>query len=290
MNFGRIDVSTVTLAATQWAFALPRHLHWPTVRASPPRLTEPEGRYFIHCIQHWIIRFPTRYAHRFRKFAACELDQETILVDNYGQVYAVYALADLHKDMGVRYFMIAADASYTPLAPSQIEAVKAVTLLAPEGEEGLPSWGRQEVAMRQAITTAIASAPLVPVKPDLLTEGFEEVGRRVMNPAGPEEPEVAKRSLRPSVIQALQQAYINIRHSRDATEKEDGYRLLSSYLKAAMPKQFHRRIDTLNRTGLARKLAKYYDITWPKATDKSLPPPPCVPAYLTRAEYGYMYR
>lgn len=295
MNFGRIDVTTVSLAATQWIFALPRHLHWSTVRASPPCLTEPEGRYFIHCLQHWIIRFPRQYAHRFRKFTPCELDQETILVDNHGQVYVVFAHVGLHNDMGVHYFTIAADASYTPLTLSQIEAVKAVSLPpAPEGEEGLPSWCREETAVRTAITEAIASAaPLAPVEPDPLTEQgiFEEVGRHVMNPAALEEPEVEKRRyLYPSTLTDLKQAYINIQHSKNPAEKEDGRLLLASYLKDAMPKQFHRRIDTLNRTMLARKLAKYYIIEFPKSTDKELPLLPTdMSAYFTHAEYGYLY-
>ena len=48
-------------------------------------------------------------------------------------------------------------------------------------------------------------------------------------------------------------------------------RLLSSYLKQVMPKQFHKRIDCLNRTMLTRKLAKYYVIAFPKSSEKVLP-------------------
>jgi hypothetical protein len=294
MNYGRIDISSITLAATQWTFALPRNLHWPSVRANPPVLKEPEGRYFIHCIQHWIIRFPQRYANRFRKFAHNELDQETILVDNHGQVYVIYALAGLDKDWGVRYFTLTPDASYTPLTSAQIEAVKSVQLpAAPEGEEGLPSWKREHEKLTQAIRDAIKAAEEVAeATPDALAERgiFEQVAAVPMNPPAPEEPEPArKKPLYPHIVRALQEGYIHIQHSRDPTEKEDGRRLLSSYLKAVMPKQFHRRIDTMNRTMLTRKLSKYYEITWPKSTDKVLPPLPEERVWLTRAQYGYLY-
>jgi hypothetical protein len=299
MNYGRIDISSITLAAKQWTFALPRNLHWPTVRANPPVLKEPEGRHFIQCIQHWIIRFPRQYANRFRRFAFHELDQETILVDNHGQVYVIYALAGLDKDWGVRYFTMTPDASYTPLTSAQIEAVKSVELpAAPEGEEGLPSWKREHEKVTQAIRDAIKGAEEVftEATPDALVERgiFEQVAAVPMNPPALEEPEPAcKKPLYSHTIRALQEAYIHIQHSKIPTEKEDGHRLLSSYLKAVMPKQFHRRIDTMNRTILTRKLSKYYEITWPKSTDKVLPPLPeerfAAAPWLTHAQYGYLY-
>ncbi len=277
MNFGRLDISTIYLAASQWTFALPRNLHWPTVRANPPKLTEPEGRYFIHCLQHWIVRFPRHYANRFRKYAKNELDQETILVDNYGQIYVIYALAGMQDDWGVRWFSLTPNTSYAPLTPSQIEAVKSVCLPSvPEGEEGLPSTTRYHEKMTMAIREAIVSAQVQnePQTDPLIEQGiFEPVGRKAMNPVPLEEPVVRKkRILMPDTVRELQTAYIQIQYAVNPYEKEEGRRLLASYLKSAMPKQFHRRIDSLNRTMLTRKLVKYYEIVFPKATDKVVPP------------------
>ncbi len=289
-NHGRLDISTISLAAKYWTFALPRNLHWPTVRKTQPRITEPESRYFIHCIQHWVIRFPRQYANRFRTFALNELDQETILVDNCGQIYRIYVIAGLPDDWGVRWFTLEADASYTPLTLSQIEAVKKVVLPAVDGEEGLPSWKSAEAEMRQAIRAAIQAAePLAPVELDpLAAEGiYEPVGRKAINPAPPDEPEAKqKRLLAPHTIRQLQQAYIDAQYGRNCEEKEDAMRLLSSYLKQVMPKQFHKRIDCLNRTMLTRKLAKYYVIAFPKSSEKVLPQ--LTEEEERKAEYNYI--
>ncbi len=277
MNYGRLDISTISLAAEKWLFALPRNLHWPTVRANPPKLVEPEGRYFIHCLQHWIVRFPRHYPNRFRKYTLNELDQETILVDNHGQIYVIYALAGMPNDWGVHWFTLTPNMSYNPLTLSQIEAVKGVSLPAvPEGEEGLPSLKKCGEVVSAAIREAIRSAePLAPVEPDPLAEQgvFEQVGRKVINPAAPEEPEVRKkRVLMPDIVREIQQAYIDVQYGSNYDEKEFARQTLAYHLKAAMPKQFHRRIDAMNRTMLSRKLAKYYEITFPKSVDKVIPP------------------
>jgi hypothetical protein len=197
------------------------------------------------------------------------------LVDNHGQVYVIYALAGLADDWGVRWFTIVPDTSYTPLSPSQIDTVKAIDL-PPQEEDGLPSLCRYH----QQITAMVRAAILATaedskdVVPDPLTEKgiYEAVGPHPMNASKPEEPAPREQKLlSPKEVRNLQQAYINIQHSRSVEEQEDGHRLLVSYLRASMPKQFHKRISCLNRTMLARKLAKYYVVAFPKATDKALP-------------------
>jgi hypothetical protein len=275
MNYGRLDSSSIVLAATQWTFGLPRNLHWPTVRANPPKITEPDDRYFIHCLQHWIVRFPHLYPNRYHTFKRNELDQETILVDNHGQVYVIYALAGLADDWGVRWFTIVPDASHTPLSPSQIDEVRTIDL-PPQEEDGLPSLCRYHQQITAMIRETIQNTAenTKDAVPDPLTEKgiYEAVGPHPMNASKPEEPAPRERKLlSPKEVRNLQQAYINIQHSRSVEEQEDGHRILVSYLRASMPKQFHKRIGCLNRTMLARKLAKYYVVAFPKSTDKALP-------------------
>ncbi len=275
MNYGRLVSSSIFLAASYRTFGLPRNLQWLTVCANPPKITEPTDRYFIHCLQHWIVRCPHLYPNRYHTFKRNELDQETILVDNHGQVYVIYALAGLADDWGVRWFTIVPDASYTPLSPSQIDAVKAIDL-PPQEEDGLPSLCRYHQQITAMIRAAILSTAedSKDVVPDPLTEKgiYEAVGPHPMNAPKPEEPAPREQKLlSPKEVRNLQQAYINIQHSRSVEEQEDGHRLLVSYLRASMPKQFHKRISCLNRTMLARKLAKYYVVAFPKSTDKALP-------------------
>jgi hypothetical protein len=278
MNHGRLDVSSIKLCATQWTFALPRNLNWREVRANPPKIQNPEGRYFIHCIQHWIIRFP-RGVNRFRKFDSNELDQETVLVDNYGQIYTIYALSGLSDDWGVRYFEIKPDDSTTPLTPAQVNAVKDVHMTYQEGMEYLPSVKRFHDELSSQIRKAIADSAEdeTPVQTDILAEHgvFDTAMSVPRNPAPLPEPEpLKKRILQDTTVRNLKQAYIDIQHARDPQTQKEGQELLVSYLKSAMPKQFHKRIEVMNRTMLSRKLMKYYEITFPKSTDKALPLPP----------------
>jgi hypothetical protein len=60
-------------------------------------------------------------------------------------------------------------------------------------------------------------------------------------------------------------------YSTVTEEKEEARRLLSSYLKRILTSDAHHvRIAAMNRTQLARKLAKYYDIEFPAASEKTL--------------------
>jgi hypothetical protein len=92
LNHGRIDITTVKLCSKYWTFALPRPGDWKKIRAVPPKLEEPAGptgRYFIHCIQHWIFRNPQ--TNPFKTLQLEEVWQETILVDSHGQIYKIRA-------------------------------------------------------------------------------------------------------------------------------------------------------------------------------------------------------
>ena len=52
-NYGRIDITSMKLCATQWAFALHLHMNWKSIRAVPPKLEEPAGHYQSCELQGW---------------------------------------------------------------------------------------------------------------------------------------------------------------------------------------------------------------------------------------------
>ena len=124
MNYGRIDASSIRLSAKKWVFALPKKLNWKKVRENPPCITEPEGRYFIHCIQKNVFWS----GKRLKKFDTCNYYLETLLIDNYGQIYRIKSMKNCCDDEGVYWFELKADTETftTPLLPSQIRAVKSL--------------------------------------------------------------------------------------------------------------------------------------------------------------------
>ncbi len=274
--YGQIDITTVHLCSQHWQFALPRHLHWPTIRAVPPKLEDPAGRYFIHCIQHWILRDP-----RTNPFKTMRLDdvwQETILVDSHGEIYTIKAYPNMPKDGGVYYFSLQPDASYTPLTSSQIDAVKEVRLEEAAGWEGLPS--RAPFAtdrIRQAIQAA--EMPLDPQIPPT-DEGCymepEPVGARALQCKPVEEPVDERTPLTDPERLQLCNAYIHAQYG-SAAEKEDGLYLLRDVLRRCMHRNAWARIDHMTRTMLAHRIAKRYEIEFPAASEKKQRLPPAAP-------------
>ncbi len=270
MNHGRIDINTVKLCSKYWTFALPfRRSEWKSIRAVPPKLEEPAGlagRYFIHCIQHWIFRNPQ--INPFKTLCLQEVWQETILVDSHGQIYTIKAYPNMPDDWGVYYFTLTPQDSYTPLSPSQIDAVKAVRILEAEGWEGIPSKGPFDC---KRIRDAIQTAKEVEVKPDLLAaQGiFEEVGQRALQIKPVEEVVETKRLLRENEKRKLCNAYIHAQWG-SAEQKKDGIEFLRNELKRCMHKNAWPRIDHMTRTMLAHRIAKRFEIEFPSAQEKEL--------------------
>lgn len=264
LNHGRIDITTVKLCSKYWTFALPRPGDWKAIRAVPPKLEEPAGRYFIHCIQHWILRDPK--TNPFKTMKPCDVYQETILVDSHGQIYKIIAYPNMKDDWGVRYFTITPNDSYMPLSLSQIEAVKDVRIVEAEGWEGLPSKG--PFACKR-IEAAIKEAVEVEVEPDpLAAEGiFEEVGQRPLQVKPVEDIVEEKYLISDADQRKLCNAYIHAQHGTDE-QRKDGIDFLRRVLKRQMHKNAWPRIDRMTRTMLAHRIAKRFEIEFPSAQEK----------------------
>ncbi len=272
--YGQIDITSVRLCSKHWQFALPRHLNWRAIRAAPPKLEDPAGRYFIHCIQHWILRDPR--TNPFKTMRLEDVWQETILVDSHGQIYTIKAYPNIIDDWGVYYFTLHPDASYTPLSVSQIDAVKEIYLEEAAGWEGLPS--RAPFAtdrIRQAIQVASCILTEDPVQCCMEPE---TVGTRVLHCKPIEEPVEERKPLTDPQRLRLCNAYIHAQYG-SATEKEEAMSILRDVLKRCMHRNAWARIDHMTRTMLAHRIAKRFDIEFPAASEKKqrVPPPAPMP-------------
>ena len=271
--YGQLDVGTIQLAATKWVFAVRKK----EVRATDPKITEPKSRYFIHCLQHWVVKRICITKTRYKKYSKKDLEQDTLLIDNCGQQYRIHVSCGIPLDMGVKYFQIQPDPALKPLTTAQIEAVKTVKPTYKKDEEGLPFLESQVAQWSAAVCKAIAEA--VPDAAPVALDTFPEaVGLMPMNPTI-EEPEVTERiQLHPFLIWQLQQAYIHMHYSDDAEEKDAARLLLSATVKRILTsREHHVRIAVMNRAQLARKITKYYDIDFPPAAETTMlpymPPP-----------------
>ncbi len=284
-KFGYINPEDIRLSSKNWVFALPKRLNWRALRAVGPRITEPDGRYFIHCIQHKVYIIGKRPTCRFD---CKDFYLLTLLIDNHGQTYRIRSTKDSYDDMGVYWFEIIPNNEQfgTPLIASQIAAVKLLEIEDEPGYEGNPHPKQfPDEIIRKTIADNVdpnfiySSGPMfdtfgkrgseLPLCESDISDYLGPLGSghstagSLKKPRQPKPLPPPKYHADEDYGRSLKDSYVLARYGKNDMQRNTALEFLRGELARWEPTC--KNIETATRTTAARKLGRLFGIQFPSA-------------------------